>query len=177
MAAPIITNQPDDTTVTQPYDVTFTIEADPATLGHTLSYQWYDTSGAISGETSSTYTISAPGSAYDGTTYYCIVTDVEDSDTVTSNTVTLTVLPFVSNTPTRIKLKRSHVAGTKPSTGNLAEGEVAINTADGKIYSRDDSDNIVELGGLQDGISLPTSDPSVAGALWSDSGVVKISNG
>ena len=39
-----------------------------------------------------------------------------------------------------IKLKRSSVAGKVPTTAQLEAGEIAINTADGKLYfERDDS--------------------------------------
>ena len=48
-----------------------------------------------------------------------------------------------------IKLKRSGTAGAAPSTSDLALGEVAINTYDGKMFikkSVSGSDSIVELG-------------------------------
>ena len=35
-----------------------------------------------------------------------------------------------------VKLKRSNTAGTIPTTSNLALGEVAINTKDGKFFIR-----------------------------------------
>ena len=41
-----------------------------------------------------------------------------------------------------IKLKRKFTSGA-PGTDDLVEGEVAINTADQKIYMRDASNNIV----------------------------------
>ena len=44
---------------------------------------------------------------------------------------------------TVIKLKKSETASSVPTTSNLAVGEVAINTADQKVYVRDSSDNIV----------------------------------
>ena len=44
---------------------------------------------------------------------------------------------------TVIKLKKSETASSVPTTSNLAVGEVAVNTADQKIYVRDSSDNIV----------------------------------
>ena len=44
---------------------------------------------------------------------------------------------------TVIKLKKSETAGAAPTTSNLAVGEVAVNTADQKVYVRDSSDNIV----------------------------------
>ena len=46
---------------------------------------------------------------------------------------------------TVIKLKKSEVAASVPDTGDLVVGEVAINTADQKIYVRDSSDNIVTV--------------------------------
>ena len=44
---------------------------------------------------------------------------------------------------TVIKLKKSETADSVPDTGDLVVGEVAINSADQKIYVRDSSDNIV----------------------------------
>ena len=46
---------------------------------------------------------------------------------------------------TVIKLKKSETASSVPTTSNLAVGEVAVNTADQKIYVRDSSDNIVTV--------------------------------
>ena len=46
---------------------------------------------------------------------------------------------------TVIKLKKSETASSVPTTSNLAGGEVAVNTADQKIYVRDSSDNIVTV--------------------------------
>ena len=46
---------------------------------------------------------------------------------------------------TVIKLKKSETAGSAPDTGDLVQGEVAINTADQKIYVRDSNDNIVTV--------------------------------
>ena len=45
---------------------------------------------------------------------------------------------------TRIKLKRSTVATTVPTTSNLEDGEVALNIADKKLYARNGS-NIIEV--------------------------------
>ncbi len=47
---------------------------------------------------------------------------------------------------TVIKPKRSETGSSVPSTSNLAVGEMAVNTADQKIYVRDSSDNIVIVG-------------------------------
>ena len=46
---------------------------------------------------------------------------------------------------TVIKLKKSETASSVPTTSNLAAGEVAVNTADQKIYVRDSGSNIVEV--------------------------------
>lgn len=48
-----------------------------------------------------------------------------------------------------IKLKRSAIAGRVPTTSDLALGEVAINTVDGKMYIKKDvggTESIVEIG-------------------------------
>lgn len=47
-----------------------------------------------------------------------------------------------------IKPKRRHTAGV-PTTSDLAEGEIAINTHDFSIYVRDDANNILKVGGVQ----------------------------
>jgi hypothetical protein len=78
---------------------------------------------------------------------------------------------------TVIKLKRSFTTGSVPSAGDLVTGEVAINPTDGKMWTKNSDNEIVLLGGLQDGSSLPTSDPAIAGILWNDNGTVKISEG
>ena len=47
---------------------------------------------------------------------------------------------------TVIKPKRSETGSSVPTTANLAVGEMAVNTADQKIYVRDSADNIVVVG-------------------------------
>tara|TARA_S200002703_G_scaffold157583_1_gene165798 strand:- start:1427 stop:1894 length:468 start_codon:yes stop_codon:yes gene_type:complete len=50
-----------------------------------------------------------------------------------------------------IKLKRSATSGAAPSTSDLALGEVAINTYDGKMYIKKSvggTESIVEIGGV-----------------------------
>ena len=48
-----------------------------------------------------------------------------------------------------VRLKRSAVQGKAPATTDLALGELAVNTYDGKLYTKknDGSDAIVEIGG------------------------------
>ena len=46
---------------------------------------------------------------------------------------------------TVIELKKSETSSSVPTTSDLAAGEVAVNTADKKIYIRDSGNNIVEV--------------------------------
>ena len=46
---------------------------------------------------------------------------------------------------TVIKLKKSETASSVPDTSDIVQGEVAINSADQKIYVRDSNDNIVTV--------------------------------
>ena len=46
---------------------------------------------------------------------------------------------------TRIKLKRSEIPTSVPSTNDLQAGEVAINTFDQKMYVKDSENNIIEV--------------------------------
>ena len=46
---------------------------------------------------------------------------------------------------TVIKLKKSETASSVPDTGDLVQGEVAINTVDQALYVRDSNDNIVTV--------------------------------
>jgi hypothetical protein len=45
-----------------------------------------------------------------------------------------------------IRLKRSEIASTSPTSSDLSVGEVAINTADQKIFVKDSNNNIITLG-------------------------------
>ena len=51
-----------------------------------------------------------------------------------------------------VRLKRSAVQGKAPVVGDLALGELAVNTFDGKLYTKknDGSDSIVEIGAQSD---------------------------
>ena len=46
---------------------------------------------------------------------------------------------------TVIKLKKSETASSVPTTSDIVQGEIAVNTADQKIYIRDSSDNIITV--------------------------------
>ena len=46
---------------------------------------------------------------------------------------------------TNIKLKRSSVSGNIPTTAQLESGEIAINTADGKLFFKKGSSDVIEI--------------------------------
>lgn len=48
--------------------------------------------------------------------------------------------------PNVIQHKRNSTSGTVPGTGSLAQGEIGINISDGKFYTKNSSNNIINLG-------------------------------
>ena len=86
-----------------------------------------------------------------------------------------------------IKLKRSATSGKVPSTGNLALGEVAINTYDGRVFFKknDGSDSIehivttdsITTGSISIIGSLAVDDITIDGSTISDSGELTIDAG
>tara|TARA_B100000929_G_scaffold206103_1_gene164187 strand:- start:120 stop:389 length:270 start_codon:yes stop_codon:yes gene_type:complete len=46
---------------------------------------------------------------------------------------------------TVVKIKQSSVAGKAPEAGDLQQGELALNTADQKLYSKDGGGTVFEL--------------------------------
>ena len=79
---------------------------------------------------------------------------------------------------TVIKPKRSETGSSVPSTSNLAVGEMAVNTADQKIYVRDSSDNIVIVGAGTASASELACDDLTAGdaavTIYTSSGNITI---
>ena len=68
----------------------------------------------------------------------------QTADEVTTTTTVMSIaLSQEEKMATRIKVKRSESPGAVPDTNNLAVGEVALNTADQKLYVRDSSNQIV----------------------------------
>ena len=57
---------------------------------------------------------------------------------------------------TVIKLKRSTTASSVPTTGDLADGEVAVNITDKKVFMRN-GDSIVTVANFNDGSSVDLS--------------------
>ena len=85
-----------------------------------------------------------------------------------------------------IKIKRSAVPAKVPTTGDLVLGELALNTYDGKLYTKKDNGttSIVELSGSSGGVTDGDKGDitvSASGATWTiDSGAVtsaKIADG
>jgi len=60
---------------------------------------------------------------------------------------------------TRILFKRSNVPGVVPRPEDLAEGELGINTADGRLFIRTSDGTVKEIGGFS---SISTASPSSA---------------
>lgn len=67
-----------------------------------------------------------------------------------------------------IKLRRSAVAGKVPAVGDLQLGELALNTYDGKLYTKKDNGtaSIVELSGGGGGGGSVGIDPVIAGMIF-----------
>ena len=84
--APVVTDNPDDLTVTEGDQAIFSISA---TGTAPLQYQWRKDGVNISGATSATYIINSTTLSDNGTTYSCVVTN--DYDIAISNNATLTV--------------------------------------------------------------------------------------
>ena len=89
----IITRQPQPQQVGVGQNASFTIDVN-LTTG--VSFQWYQGGQVIAGATQPTLTIESAGLDQNGQTYYCEVST--DNESITSNTVTLTVL--TTNPPT-----------------------------------------------------------------------------
>lgn len=73
--------------------------------------------------------------------------------------------------PNTIKHKRSSIPGLVPGTGSLDQGELAINIADGKIYTKNSSNNIINLGITSiSGTSITPGDVTTTGSFIGPSG-------
>src|SRR5467141_3208343 len=111
-AAPTITTQPANQTVTAGQTATFTVVA---TGTAPLNYQWNKNGTAIAGATSSSYTTTATASSDSGSSFVVVVSN--SAGKVTSSAVTLTVnaaAPTVSFSPTTLTFGNQAV-GTSSS--------------------------------------------------------------
>ena len=73
----------------------------------------------------------------------------------------------MSNT---IQIKRSSTAASVPTAGQLAVGELAVNLADRKLYTKNASNAVVELG--EAGVDLTTNQTIAGVKTFSSSPVV-----
>jgi len=73
---------------------------------------------------------------------------------------------------TVIKIKKSETASDAPTTSDLVAGEIALNTADKKMYVRDSNSSIITVANYTEqdqSLVFPTGDyGSVASALSTD---------
>ena len=73
---------------------------------------------------------------------------------------------------TVIKIKKSETASSAPSTSDLVAGEIALNTADKKLFVRDSNNTIITVANFTESdqsLVFPTGDyGSVASALSTD---------
>lgn len=79
---------------------------------------------------------------------------------------------------TAIKLKRSSTTGAVPTTANLAEGELALNVYDGKLFFKKDNgtESIVSLEAYDANNPLPTEKGGLGQGFTPGSGQVPIGN-
>jgi hypothetical protein len=71
----------------------------------------------------------------------------------------------------------SQVGEESVDVTQLIPGELGLNLTTGKMWTVDQSYNLVTVGGLYDGLALPKSDPQTLGAFWNDDGILKVSEG
>ncbi|PYT77503.1 MAG: hypothetical protein DMG40_23165, partial [Acidobacteria bacterium] len=183
-AAPSITTQPVNQTVTAGQTATFTVVA---TGTAPLSYQWQKNGTAISGATSSSYTTPATTSADNGAQFAVVVSNTAGS--VTSNAATLTVnpagtmpqfghvfivigetsaysqtynssnMPYLTSLANQYGLATKYWADTHPSIGNYE-----VFTA-GQVFTNDDTQTPSSLPLSSDNIAFEVQQ---AGKTWKD---------
>lgn len=57
--------------------------------------------------------------------------------------------------PNKIQHKRSSTASAVPAAGSLSAGEIAVNTADGRLYIKRDDNTVVDVGGTRSHTHVP----------------------
>jgi hypothetical protein len=76
-----------------------------------------------------------------------------------------------------ILLKRSATANAVPSAGSLSVGELAVNTADGRLFVKKSDNTVAEITGGSASYTLPVASVSVLGGVKLGSGVSVDANG
>lgn len=64
-----------------------------------------------------------------------------------------------------IQLKRSSTAGATPSAGSLSAGELAVNTADGKLFAKRDDGTVLDITGGTPGVQTLTDAATISWAV------------
>jgi hypothetical protein len=132
-----ITTQSSSTTVCENTSHTMSVTA---TGSGSLSYQWYNSSGAISGATNNTYSLGSVSTSH-ADDYYCIVSNSCGSDQ--SNTISLGVntSPSISNQPVSTTVCENQSAifsisgsGTAPLSYQWYDGNGSISGATNASY-------------------------------------------
>jgi hypothetical protein len=149
VAAPVITTQPTNLTVTAGQSASFTVTAS----GTSLTYQWQKLVNSvwtnITGATASTYTISATVTN-DAGSYWVIISNAGGS--VTSSSATLTVNPNnnVNIAPNGIAYRWYGMSSATANTNKTAAPGLNDNnlTTDVPLKSSDDTSNAYEAGGV-----------------------------
>jgi hypothetical protein len=132
-----ITTQSSSSTVCENTSHTMSVTANGS---GTLSYQWYNSSGAINGATNNTYSLGSVSTAH-ADDYYCIVSNSCGSDQ--SNTITLSVqtAPSITNQPSSTAVCENQSAlfnisgsGTSPLSYQWYDGNGLISSASNSTY-------------------------------------------
>lgn len=81
-----------------------------------------------------------------------------------------------------VQIKRSSVAGRQPNIGDLQVGELAVNLADGILYSKNTAGNIIVVGSsttsnVTEGVNLYFTNTRSISAFTAGEGIVLDSNG
>jgi hypothetical protein len=148
--SPTIDTQPADKTVNEGETAGFTLSATPPS-GKTISYRWQKSTdhghtwADIPGASGASYTTAAVYYADNGTEYRCIVSNLADNTSVTSNEVSLTVIdtnpPVLSNV-TAVAAFGDGISATGseagtlylvPKTGTIYTTKAALDNAAGVI--------------------------------------------
>lgn len=66
----------------------------------------------------------------------------------------------------KILLKRTATPSKVPASGDLTPGELAVNTADGKLYTKRDSGEVVEIGAGSGGEGLTLAQVQATALLF-----------